>query len=529
MEFASRKWTLPAAAALWAVVLGLRVLFPDPNSGISALWLLPVVLVAVEYGVRAGVAAGVISIALSAIGADLAGTSLPLLSYLPRSAGFILVGALAGATADALHRTADAVEAGSRHFELSEDLLFTVGFGGRITNVNDSWMRVMGWSREELIHSDYTEWIHPDDRDRTLREVLAAAVNDESGHISNRYFTKSGECRNIEWTTRADFDHLVIYAVGRDVTERYLADEQNREAEERFRRVFDDSSAGMALVGMDGLVVEANESLARILACKREDLIGVNTVTEFSDRGDLPIIREGLQSVIEGRSRTFEREVRIRRYDDRSAWVQLTVSLIRDAAGNPLYRMSQVIDIDARKRAEDKLRRLADYDELSGVLNRRRFEEELDKEYSHAAQANRMSAVLLLDVDDFKGINDTMGHAAGDRVISEMGRHLEGRLRTGDVIARLGGDEFAILLRRTRPVDAESVARGIQETVARDLGLAAGVGRNIHVSVGVAMVQGGSALKPDSVLDLADHAMYEAKGLGGDRVVSRSVEIPIVT
>jgi diguanylate cyclase (GGDEF)-like protein len=200
-------------------------------------------------------------------------------------------------------------------------------------------------------------------------------------------------------------------------------------------------------------------------------------------------------------------------------WVDLTTSLVHDANGEPAYRLSQVVDIDARKQAADQLRYLADHDALSGVFNRRRFEQELVRELGHASVRDSQGAVLLLDVDKFKSINDTYGHAMGDAVIARLGETLSSRLRTSDVVARLGGDEFAVLLRRVEPRDAHDVARNLRELVLARLGDLDGGGlASVTVSVGVASFGGDDVPGPDELLMRADHAMYEAKRAGGDRV-----------
>ena len=145
--------------------------------------------------------------------------------------------------------------------------------------------------------------------------------------------------------------------------------------------------------------------------------------------GEIPILR------LEFRLRGLAGQVR---------WVDLTASLVHGADGEPLYRISQLQDIDARRRGEEMLRHLADHDTLSGLFNRRRFQEELEREVERGGRG----AVLLIDLDKFKEVNDTLGHAAGDAVIQKVGESLKDRLRTSDVAARLGGDEFGIILRR---------------------------------------------------------------------------------
>jgi diguanylate cyclase (GGDEF)-like protein/PAS domain S-box-containing protein len=251
-----------------------------------------------------------------------------------------------------------------------------------------------------------------------------------------------------------------------------------------------------------------------------EELVGTPTLAELADPEDVERITEGMYQLHDGRISLFRCEFRIRRPDGRRLWVDLTTSLVRGADGEVLYRLSQVVDIDARKQAAEQLQHLADHDALSGVFNRRRFEQELERELGHAASRGGQGAVLLLDVDRFKDINDTLGHAVGDAVISRLGETFSARLRTMDVVARLGGDEFAVLLRRVDPDDAMQVADGLRELAAErlaDLPLD-GIQR-VTLSVGVATFgEGEEVPTPDELLSRADHAMYDAKRAGGNRV-----------
>ena len=215
--------------------------------------------------------------------------------------------------------------------------------------------------------------------------------------------------------------------------------------------------------------------------------MGTPTLRDLADPEDVERIAEGMRELHEGERALFRCEFRIRRPDGGRVRGG-PHDLARPGRGRPpLYRLSQIVDIDARKRAAEQLQYLADHDALSGVFNRRRFEQELERELGHAAARGGRGAVLLMDVDDFKRINDTVGHATGDAVISRLGETLADRLRTSDVVARLGGDEFAVLLRRVDPEDAMQVACDLRSLAAERLSefAAGGVGP-VTLSVGVA-------------------------------------------
>jgi len=161
-----------------------------------------------------------------------------------------------------------------------------------------------------------------------------------------------------------------------------------------------------------------------------------------------------------------------------------------------------------------ELRHLADHDALTGLPNRRRFEQDLARHLAHVRRYGPEGAVLVLDLDCFKPVNDMFGHAAGDRLLARVARVLHERLRATDVVARIGGDEFAILLSRVDRVGAAAVARSLVETVRAEALTADTCG--VTISIGVIALDERSPVVPEGVLALADIAMYDAKAAGGD-------------
>jgi diguanylate cyclase (GGDEF)-like protein len=175
--------------------------------------------------------------------------------------------------------------------------------------------------------------------------------------------------------------------------------------------------------------------------------------------------------------------------------------------------------VDDRKRGEEKLRFLADYDPMSGLSNRRRFVADLERELDAQALKASRGAVLVIDLDHFKEVNDSAGHAVGDEVIATVGHALARRIRSGDAAGRLGGDEFGVLLRRVEAEDAILVAHSILRAVAYEVDrLQHDVARGVTLSIGVALIDDLSTRVADDLLVRADAAMYEAKAAGGARV-----------
>ena len=186
--------------------------------------------------------------------------------------------------------------------------------------------------------------------------------------------------------------------------------------------------------------------------------------------------------------------------------------------GRILGRVWSFRDVSDRERIQSRLRYLADHDMLTGLMNRRRFEEELERQVTYTARYQTGGAVLLLDLDDFKEINDTLGHRTGDAVISSIAGVLRGRLRESDLLARIGGDEFAILLPTADEEQAQLVATGLLDAVRDHRVVFGGHRVRMTTSIGIAVVGGVAAHSAEELLGHADVAMYDAKKSGRDRL-----------
>ncbi len=183
--------------------------------------------------------------------------------------------------------------------------------------------------------------------------------------------------------------------------------------------------------------------------------------------------------------------------------------------------LAALVLIWSRSERMQELARQASHDALTGVKNRRRFEEELRAELARSHRYGGEGALLMLDLDNFKRVNDTLGHAAGDSVLREVAQILLGRARETDVVARLGGDEFAIVLSRCTRAEAEAIADEVGRAIRAQAGIGNGEGQEgvaLSASIGVATFGQGRRLSYDAVLAQADAAMYEAKDSGRDAV-----------
>ena len=305
----------------------------------------------------------------------------------------------------------------------------------------------------------------------------------------------------------------------RDVAGRHQAERAVREAEERFRLTFEAAPVGMALVAAtqdSGRLLQVNRAFCELTGRTEEQLL-------TSSMGDL-LAPADVQREADTRSRLvgaegsgLAHEVHLVRGDGTLVWAQLHVSVVREPDGRALYVIVQAEDVGQRKRFEARLRYLAEHDPLTGLLNRRRFQDELEGHVQRCERYGAEGVVMLLDLDGFKDVNDTLGHAVGDDVLRRVAEHLSERLRTTDVVARLGGDEFAVLLPKADVATAEHIGRDLIERLVA----APADGRDpavprVTATVGIAALSGGPLAERDLLAE-ADVALYEAKerGRGG--------------
>jgi diguanylate cyclase (GGDEF)-like protein/PAS domain S-box-containing protein len=286
------------------------------------------------------------------------------------------------------------------------------------------------------------------------------------------------------------------------------------EAEERFRRAFDDSQVGMALVSTGGRFQRVNRALCELTGYPEHELLG-RTFSEITHPDHVDADLDALRDLMEGERYGYRTEKRYIHAEGHPVWASLNVSPVYDDRGAISYLISQIEDISDRKESEELLTRQALHDSLTGLPNRTLFADRV-----RMASTRRMAtgyAIVYLDLDGFKLVNDTLGHAAGDQVLIEVARRLERLLRAGDTLARLSGDEFALLCEEVGEQDVRTVADRVIEAMAKPIEVQ-GRGITQAASIGIALYSpDGTPAEPDAMLGDADLAMYRAKAAGKSR------------
>jgi diguanylate cyclase (GGDEF)-like protein/PAS domain S-box-containing protein len=292
-------------------------------------------------------------------------------------------------------------------------------------------------------------------------------------------------------------------------------EEDLRQAEERFRKAFDDAAVGMALVDLEGRWTRVNDALADLTGYPRRELVGKG-FRELTPAEDVHQDERALASLVSGQITTYHAEKRYIHAEGHTVWVSLSVSLVRDGEGRPLQLISQMQDITDRKATERELTERALHDPLTGLPNRLLFLDRVAVALTRMERAISPVAVFFLDLDRFKLINDSLGHAAGDRLLIEAGQRMRTLLRPGDTVARFGGDEFTVLCENTDERAAGVVAERIADTLSSPFSID---GREVflNASIGIAIGRDPN-LDAEVLLRDADTAMYRAKRQGRARI-----------
>lgn len=392
------------------------------------------------------------------------------------------------------------------------DGILVIGEGGRIVSYNQRFVEM--WRIPQLVMDS------GDDR-RALQYVLAQLAQPEEFQHTVESLLSQPEAESFDLLELTDGRRFERYSIGRhveeltnirvwsfrDVTARFVAEAALRESEIRYRLLFEQNAAGVCVSRINGEIVDCNATFASLLGYSRQELIGRRTASLYANAGEC----DELTSLLSGVGTLNSVEVELRRSDQDRLWVLQNLVLVGDTLTGVIH--ATVVDISDRKRAEEQIEFHAYHDVLTHLPNRKLFTDRLRHSLSRAKRGGKAVAVMFIDVDHFKTINDTLGHTAGDELLLEMARRLRECVREDDTVARLGGDEFTIILSELRhPEDAVGVAQKILEAVQVPLTIA-GMPIVVTASVGIALYPNDGA-DPESLLRNADSAMYRAKEAG---------------
>ncbi|NMF88203.1 diguanylate cyclase [Aromatoleum petrolei] len=420
------------------------------------------------------------------------------------------------------------------------DTTFLVDPRGRIVYVNAACQRMFGYAPEELIGQLLFDYLAPDDRARTQEEARHVMAGCPRVGFENRYLRKDGRYVNVMWSACWSAEDQLRIGVARDVT-------HLKRTEAIQHATYAISEAAHNATDLDGLLRQIHQIVARLVPVAGLAIATCDRRTKelsFSyqmDRdGSLPVLDEPLacqfcaQVICGGRPmRLPDTMLRARSGEalsrhDRTGWLAIPLIAQHETIGvlvlksDPethhsdedrglLHFVSEQVAIAIdRAQMKDELLRAARYDELTGLPNRRLFKDRINSAVARCVRSRGSMAVLYIDVDDFKQVNDALGHATGDLLLKDIARRLQLCVRGADTVARLGGDEFVVLLEGVATQgDAQLVVVKIRDAMLPPLDIG-GQSLRIQLSIGVALYpEHGQEL--EQLLKHADEAMYSDK------------------
>jgi len=379
----------------------------------------------------------------------------------------------------------------------------------RFVAVNEAAVQHYGYSRDELMSMKITE-IRPQQDVPSVMNLLPS-ISGRRGPNMFRHLKKDGtvidvDITSFEFVSGGRRTRLVI---AQDVTERRRNEDVLRRSEQQYRLLFERNLAGVYRTTVDGRILECNDAMAHIFGYgTREELMTHTAWSLYFDDEDR---QRALHQLREQKSMA-NLEFRMRRRDNKAIWVLENVSLLKTNDGEEILE-GTIIDITEQKTAREQMEFQAFHDVLTSLPNRLLFRDRIGIALAHARRTGRGAAVMFLDLDQFKMVNDTLGHPVGDRLLQSIAARLVNCVRAEDTVARLGGDEFTVLLadvadRRAAAVVAQKVLDAVRLPCSID-------GHEILVttSIGVSLFP-DDGTEPETLLRNADRAMYRAKEMG---------------
>ena len=392
--------------------------------------------------------------------------------------------------------------------------------GGALTFVNQHYCRHQNQSRQRLIGQSFFK-LAPEESRQEVHDAITALTQQRPVTTYEHSFTDlEGNRRWERWTARALFDAkgdpAEYQMLGVDVTEARRRDEVLRESEERFRNLIEGSVQGI-YIHRDFDMLFVNQAFVEILGYEsaEEALANIKTL----DQHLAPHERERIRTYGEARVRGDDAPIRYEydalRKDGKTVTLQNAVRVI-NWEGKPAIQ-STVIDVTEARSLSEQLSYQASHDPLTGLLNRRAFEQRLQQLLEKARTNGTEHVLCYLDLDQFKIINDSCGHTAGDELLRQLGGMLQQQARGRDTLARLGGDEFAILLERCSIAQAQRVTSAVRNAIEKFRFAWEDKIFSVGVSIGVVPIDHNSESMA-SLLGMADAACYAAKDAGRNRV-----------
>ena len=400
------------------------------------------------------------------------------------------------------------------------DAVYLVDLGGTIQWVSPAVVRVLGAQPEEVVGKKAEVFIHPEDRSmvQSVREELAEGVEAVRWEFRAKVANDGYRWMSAISSLARDADGKVIGRIStlRDVDQQVKDRWALARSEQTFRMAMAGAPQGMAVVSLDGEILQVNQMFC--------DLVGYD-VDSVMGRQEFDLIHpENIDIDLEVRRRLLAGEIeydihegRLLTRSGRTVWVQHSLALVRGEHEKPVFYVSQYQDITQAHADQVDLKYRAAHDSLTGLINREELSRRAEQTLAQTPRRTGVPALMYCDLDNFKKINDSRGHAIGDQVLQATAERISSVLRGTDQVARMGGDEFVVLLSDVADVEAAlAVAEKVRSAVGQPMEIALEP-VSITMSIGVALAEPG--VKAHQLLREADTALYQAKDQGRDRTV----------
>jgi diguanylate cyclase (GGDEF)-like protein/PAS domain S-box-containing protein len=405
----------------------------------------------------------------------------------------------------------------------ANSLLIVLDNTGRIIRFNRACEKLTGYSLDDISGTFVWDTLLEAKDIKSVKQVFEdLRTSSLPNNYKNNWVTKDGEKRMIEWSnsviTGNDNSISFIVSIGNDITERVMVEaERNKHA-----RALDQSADSVMITDRNGSIEYVNPAYENITGYSREELIGQNPRIVNSGKQDDAFYKRLWETILAGE---VFRDVLINRAKDGSLYYEeKTIAPLLDSDGKIASFVSTGKDITERVETQERMYYLAHHDVLTDLPNRILFLERLGHALTGIGRRDQICAVLFLDLDRFKNINDTLGHDIGDKLLQAVGERLKESVREGDTVARLGGDEFTVLLENIQSADAVApIARKVLTALATPYQID---DQELYssASIGISMYPDDGS-DPKTLLKNADTAMYRAKDQGRNTYQYYSAEM----
>lgn len=386
--------------------------------------------------------------------------------------------------------------------------------------VSDGCIQLTGYQPADLLLNrvvSYEEITYPDDRQAARKRIEEAALSGKHFELEYRIVRADGEIRWVQENGLSQFNEtgelVSLEGFIQDITARKLSEQQAREAEARYRSIFENAIEGIYQTTPNGQYQDFNPALARIYGYDTPDELrkGISDIQRqlYVD----PKKREEFTNLMQTQGHVRNFEAQVYRKDGDIIWITENAHEVRDSEGNLLYYEGTVEEISERKNYEQQIQYQATHDSLTGLPNRAVLADRLQQCMNFAERNRNFFAVAFVDLDQFKLINDSLGHHVGDELLVVMAKRLAQSVRESDTVVRLGGDEFILLLTNLQRIEdiSQSMCRILEAVVTPCI--LDGLEFLVSCSVGISLYPNDSK-DANTLLRYADSAMYKAKQLG---------------